>query len=73
MDPQGAFGAAPQAQPPPQGGAFGQQAGGQMPPEQAMQVLSQFGISMDSLPMVMQAIQAIMSGSGGGAPPQGGM
>ena len=65
MDPQGAFGAAPQAQTPPQGGgAFGQQSA-QMAPEEAMQVLSKFGITTESIPMVMQAIEALMSAEGG--------
>lgn len=46
--------------------------GGAMPPQQAMQLLQQLGITPQNLPMVIQAIQAVMGGGGGGPPPGGG-
>ena len=47
------------------------QQGGQMPPQQAMQILQQLGITPQNLPMVAQAIQAVMTMQGGGGPPAG--
>ena len=35
-----------------------------MPPEQAMQILQQLGITQDMLPIVMQAIQAVIGAQG---------
>jgi DNA-directed RNA polymerase subunit H (RpoH/RPB5) len=46
-----------------------------MPPEQAQQFLSSLGISPENLPMVIQAIDAVMAAQGGGgagAPPPAG-
>ena len=43
-----------------------------MPPQQAIQVLQRFGITERDVPMVAQAIMALMSGGGapqGGPPP----
>ena len=64
MPPQGNNGAQPM-----QGGSS---QGGPMPPQQAIQVLQRFGITERDVPMVAQAIMALMSGGGapqGGPPP----
>ena len=61
-------GAPPPGGPPMQGGP----QGGPMPPQQAIQVLQRFGITERDVPMVAQAIMALMSGGGapqGGPPP----
>ena len=61
---------------PPQGGPgpmpMASPQGGPMPPQQAIQVLQRFGITERDVPMVAQAIMALMSGGGapqGGPPP----
>lgn len=72
----------PPDMPPPQGGPMPGGPGGHPPgaggppgggapmaPEQAQQVLSSLGITPDNLPMVIQAIDAVMQSGGGGTPP----
>lgn len=78
-----ALGASPPMQMPPPGAGAppGGAPGGApspdapMPPEQAQQFLSSLGISPENLPMVIQAIDAVMAAQGGGgagAPPPAG-
>lgn len=61
---------------PPPGEAESMEPGGEMDPAQATQILQQLGITPDKLPVVAQAIEAVMKmqppsgGAPNGQPPQ---
>lgn len=54
-----------------QSGAGSPAPSGPMPPQQAVQILQKFGITERDLPIIMQAVQALMSGGGQPPEPQG--